>query len=464
MKTKVALQGALGAGLSVCAALLLSACGGKVNMAEFNQAFYTGDKEEALKIAKGGKGVLWDYQSGVNAFWLGESKEAAKLLKSADEGIEKAQEKLISTGYSPYVYESVLLDLYTAYNYGSQDDVQKARPALNRAHDKQNQAKETFAKKIEKQQKQVEDLKAKIPEKVPLDKLEGQISQISAKFKVAKEYEKYKGFVNPYVTYVSALSAMIEGDRPKAENLYKQIDKVVENNEILNKDFELMASGDTQKRTWILIEDGSISTKQSVPYRLEPELSKLIGMAVGLKVPDLLDIVFYMPEFVPGKRAFGSYSANGETIKLLSSLDAVAANELQAGAKMAATLSILQGVGTSVAKALATEKLAEKGGAFGGIAAAGTHTAGQVHTALMEPKALESISTLPKQYLAVSIPNTGDEISIKGDGKEIFNAKLETCGEKSGSLESICADKNNILVLRATSANAPVNAQIIKEQ
>lgn len=459
MKTKVALQGALGAGLSVCAALLLSACGGKVNMAEFNQAFYTGDKEEALKIAKGGKGVLWDYQSGVNAFWLGESKEAAKLLKSADEGIEKAQEKLISTGYSPYVYESVLLDLYTAYNYGSQDDFQKARPALNRAHDKQNQAKETFAKKIEKQQKQAEDLKAKIPEKVPLDKLEGQISQISSKYKVAKEYEKYKGFVNPYVTYVSALSAMIEGDRPKAENLYKQIDKVVENNEILNKDFELMASGDTQKRTWILIEDGSISTKQSVPYRLDPNLSGLIGSAVGLQAP--LDIVFELPEFVPGKRAFGSYSANGETIKLLSSLDAVAANELQAGAKMAATLSILKGVGTSVAKALATQKAAEK---FGGIAAAGTHAAGQVHTALMEPKALESISTLPKQYLAVSIPNTGDEISVKGDGKEIFNAKLETCGDKSGSLESLCADKNNILVLRATSANAPVNAQIIKEQ
>lgn len=459
MKTKVALQGALGVGLSVCAALLLSACGGKVNMAEFNEAFYQGDKENALKIAKGGKGVLWDYQSGVNAFWLGESKEAAKLLKSADEGIEKAQEKLISTGYSPYVYESVLLDLYTAYNYGSQDDFQKARPALNRAHDKQNQAKETFAKKIEKQQKQAEDLKAKIPEKVPLDKLEGQISQISAKFKVAKEYEKYKGFVNPYVTYVSALSAMIEGDRPKAENLYKQIDKVVENNEILNKDFALMASGDTQKRTWILIEDGSISTKQSVPYRLDPNLSGLIGSAVGLQAP--LDIVFELPEFVPGKRAFGSYSANGETIKLLSSLDAVAANELQAGAKMAATLSILKGVGTSVAKALATQKAAEK---FGGLAAAGAQVAGDVHTALMEPKALESISTLPKQYLAVSIPNTGDEISVKGDGKEIFNAKLETCGEKSGSLESMCADKNNILVLRATSANAPVNAQIIKEQ
>lgn len=90
MKTKVALQGALGVGLSVCAALLLSACGGKVNMAEFNEAFYQGDKENALKIAKGGKGVLWDYQSGVNAFWLGESKEAAKLLKSADESIEKA--------------------------------------------------------------------------------------------------------------------------------------------------------------------------------------------------------------------------------------------------------------------------------------------------------------------------------------------------------------------------------------
>ena len=459
MKTKVALQGALGVGLSVCAALLLSACGGKVNMAEFNEAFYQGDKENALKIAKGGKGVLWDYQSGVNAFWLGESKEAAKLLKSADEGIEKAQEKLISTGYSPYVYESVLLDLYTAYNYGSQDDVQKARPALNRAQDKQNQAKETFAKKIEKQQKQVEDLKAKIPEKVPLDKLEGQISQISAKFKVAKEYEKYKGFVNPYVTYVSALSAMIEGDRPKAENLYKQIDKVVENNEILNKDFALMASGDTQKRTWILIEDGSISTKQSVPYRLDPNLSGLIGSAVGLQAP--LDIVFELPEFVPGKRAFGSYSANGESIKLLSSLDAVAANELQAGAKMAATLSILKGVGTSVAKALATQKAAEK---FGGLAAAGAQVAGDVHTALMEPKALDSISTLPKQYLAVSIPNTGDEISVKGDGKEIFNAKLETCGDKSGSLESLCADKNNILVLRATSANAPVNAQIIKEQ
>lgn len=79
-------------------------------------------------------------------------------------------------------------------------------------------------------------------------------------------------------------------------------------------------------------------------------------------------------------------------------------------------------------------------------------------------KIVESISTLPKQYLVISIPNTGDEISVKGDGKEIFNAKLETCGEKSGSLESLCADKNNILVLRATSANAPVNAQIIKEQ
>lgn len=460
MKTKVALQGALGVGLSVCAALLLSACGGKVNMAEFNEAFYQGDKENALKIAKGGKGVLWDYQSGVNAFWLGESKEAAKLLKSADEGIEKAQEKLINTGYSPYVYESVLLDLYTAYNYGSQDDAQKARPALNRAHDKQNQAKETFAKKIEKQQKQVEDLKAKIPEKVPLDKLEGQISQISSKFKVAKEYEKYKGFVNPYVTYVSALSAMIEGDRPKAENLYKQIDKVVENNEILNKDFELMASGDTQKRTWILIEDGSIAAKWKEPYKLDPAIGILISEAVGLSVP--LDFTFYIPKLEEGKSAFGRYRVNGETIKLLSSLDAVAANELQAGAKMAVTLSILQGLSISVAKALATEAAASK---FGALGAVGTKVAADAATdALMQPKALESISTLPKQYLAVSIPNTGDEISVKGDGKEIFNAKLETCGEKSGSTESLCADKNTILVLRATSANAPVNAQIIKEQ
>lgn len=129
---------------------------------------------------------------------------------------------------------------------------------------------------------------------------------------------------------------------------------------------------------------------------------------------------------------------------------------------MAVTLSILQGLSISVAKALATEAAASK---FGALGAVGTKVAADVATdALMQPKALESISTLPKQYLAISIPNTGDEISVKGDGKEIFNAKLETCGDKSGSTESLCADKNTILVLRATSANAPVNAQIIKEQ
>lgn len=61
----------------------------------------------------------------------------------------------------------------------------------------------------------------------------------------------------------------------------------------------------------------------------------------------------------------------------------VGANELQAGAKMAATLSILQGVSISVAKALATQKAAEK---FGGLAAAGAQVAGDVHTALMEQR------------------------------------------------------------------------------
>lgn len=50
---------------------------------------------------------------------------------------------------------------------------------------------------------------------------------------------------------------------------------------------------------------------------------------------------------------------------------------------MAATLSILQGVSISVAKALATQKAAEK---FGGLAAAGAQVAGDVHTALMEQR------------------------------------------------------------------------------
>ena len=214
----------------------MTACSHHDSLQSFNKYYYGGNDEKAYKYAKDKAGksgdVLWNLQAGVSAF-TSHQEDTLNLLEQGETLFSKYESEGLMGGifgsvgsvlvnenirdYRGNIYEGVMFNYYKALNAMRMGDYALARVEFNRANDRQRRAKEYFRKDIQKAMAESNKEQRENQQLKQIDKdrtsrstdsiLESQYSNLS-------HFVIYDGFINPAVSYGSALCFMGEGDYP----------------------------------------------------------------------------------------------------------------------------------------------------------------------------------------------------------------------------------------------------------
>lgn len=447
----------------------ISACSHQGSLESFNKHYYGGEDKKAYEYAKkeaGSSGdVLWNLQAGISGF-SSQQQDTAAILEQGELLFSQYEAEGLLGGifgnvgavilnenvktYRGNIYEGVMFNYYKALNAMSQGDYALARVEFNRANDRQRRAKDYFNKDIQKAM--VEESKQSAQDKtlnqVDMSASTQAISPIlEQQYSNLKNFHAYGGFINPAVSYVSALFFMSEGDYSKALDLYKEsygINKA----QVINQDLQVMQNRKTgklaQKYTWIIIEDGKSAYKQDMSLDLPAYLVSSNVLHVGVSVPTII-------AGVTSARAYYALNASSKIeANEISLLDAVIANEFEKQLPFILTRAITSAILKASTQAVLSDQLGTAGALAGMLYSIGT-TSADVRIA----------TALPNRILAMQIPNNAGDVSLQADGYGLYNVHFECINdpllqEKAQKLRNVvvlCEKHDNILYLRVKGSN-----------
>lgn len=451
--------------------IFISACSHHSDLETFNRYYYNGQDKEAYEYAKskGGKNgdVLWNLQAGISAFTLNtqdsrtflETLEQGEMLFSRYEAeglmggvIGNMGAVLVNENVKAYrgsIYEGVMFNYYKALYAMSQGNSQLARVEFNRANDRQRRAKEYFRKDIQKalEAEAKQNAQDSTLSKFDLKDSQSSISPIlESQYSNLKQFSIYKDFINPAISYVSALFFMLEGDYAKSMDLYKE-SYAINHAPIINQDLQILQNRKntkkTPKYTWLIIEDGKSASKYDISLDLPLYYINSNILHVGVSIPKL----------ALGEVSAKSYQAEGEngvfSAYEISDIDGVIANEFQNQLPFILTRAIT----SAILKASTQSILNEHLGATGALA-------GMLYSMLTTSADIRISSALPKRILAMQIPNYKGDFMLKVDNQPIYYIHF-TCDKNGNSLHneeknasiSLCQNDDNIVYLRNKGKN-----------
>ena len=452
--------------------ILISACSHQNNLQTFNGYYYGGQNAKAYKYAKSKAGkngdVLWNLQASVSAFSLArEDKDLFGLLEQGETLFSKYEAEGLMGGalgnfgavlvneniktYRGNIYEGVMFNYYKALYAMSQNDYARARVEFNRANDRQRRAKDYFRKDIQKalDEQSQQNAKDKTLSQVDVSSSNRSISPILQKeYSNLKNFQAYEGFINPAVSYVSALFFMTEGDFAKATDLYKE-SYGINAAQVITQDLQVLQNrknGKNTTYTWLIIEDGKSAFKNDTSINISSFYVSNDVLHIGISIPTLQ----------AGKMAARNYSTqneSGETFKAyeISDLDSVIASEFQKQLPFILTRAISSAILKASTQAILGDKLGTAGALAGMLYSMGTTSADvRISTAL------------PKRVLALQIPNNSGHFVFKADENPLYNVYFD-CQKSEQFLQEkrknrakvivLCQNYDNILYFRIKDNN-----------
>lgn len=207
------------------------------------------------------------------------SEEAYKydvdLQSTASKALKTATSTFINDtifDYEGFYYERTMLNVTKGLNFMSLNDFANARVEFNRALIRQEKAKEYFAyyleknrKELEKAKKENENFKQNIEENSQL--IEKQYENLFEDFKATED------FINPYVTYVSAVFFFLDKDYKKAYDLLKEVFVLHSKNAEMQKQFKVfnkyassLKPKGLKKHIFVIYESGLASSFEEVSF------------------------------------------------------------------------------------------------------------------------------------------------------------------------------------------------------
>ena len=440
-----------------CFALLLLVGCSKLELQEFNQAYYSGEVEEAYKMAKDASNLssskekperddlLWQVQAGVAGFFS-QQEDTHALLESADRIMQNTIENFStmffgSVGailtsdellpYPIYLYEASLVNYYLALDAMAQDDSKNARVHLNQAIERQNDAKAYYAKEIEESQKDLKGMK-KTSDK---DSKDSQFIAASVDFAMSRRGEGSsaqvrENYINPMIPYMKILFELKEGRFSNIASL-SALDLAFlprEDREIL----EARKRGAKERYIWVIIEDGKGVSKGtrsfSIPLPANPSallnpallaiaLSSQEGAVVAAAVSGSVLLNYAEPLLIEGIDFARSYSIEGVSGSKFFSLDSLAKTEFDKRLAGIRTRAILRSIPPAIA-AYASERAGQEAGVSGiGV------LFGLMHKMVISADE-RIISALPNSFHVLRIPNTQGVKALKVDGKNMLEFSI----------------------------------------
>lgn len=417
MKVSIGIFGVLGLSL-------LTGCS-NIALRNAQEAYRIGDLATATMqidnfVAKEGRGVdcvIAHIEQGTIRREAGDIVGSSASFAVADAKVDEYDDKpdvslskegiaavtnMNSLPYRGYNYDRIMLSTYLAINHMHMGNREAARVELQRAYQRQVDAVDRNAKRIEKSEEAAkeanEELKKKGKQTYDIDRAKDEPKfkgMMDKNYSDLDKYSAYANYVNPFTEWLHGifyLSEKVDGaDTESGRKLIERVKGMVNNNAYVDADFELaqaMANGAAMPATtYVIFATGTAPKRGQIRIDIPLFLVAKSVDYVGANFPKLVMNDNYMSQLI--------VHATGQSYptQLLADMDGVVAQEFKNELPMIITKTLIA-AGTKAVIAYAL-KQATKDQGWAGLVVSISSTIYQIATNEAD---LRTWASLPKQF------------------------------------------------------------------
>ncbi len=412
--------------LAVLASLLTSGCSTYshknkviVYWREGNVPAAAEEAAKRVKKADDGKDmVIWHLEEGATLRALGKYQESNTAFDQAQDKMDDYAQKakvsisretaalLSNQANLPYegrAYDGIMLNTYEALNYLALGEPDRARPAMIRAYQWQQDAVAANAKRIEKAQNSVNSSK----DKKYIDKAEQDPAlqaQIQGSMGDIKGLDAYADYVNPFTVYLDGLFFMADAsgysDLERAHKSFERVAGFAGTDEYLQRELALvderMANKPMSPTTFVIFETGCAPIRDQI----------------RIDIPIFFGPVTYVGAAFPTLQREGNFqpglnvAAGGTNYSTheVASMDAIVAQDFKNELPVIITKTIASTITKAIASGIANEAASQQSD-WAGIL---TMIATSAYQASVNIADTRTWTTLPKEFQICCFPTPPD--------------------------------------------------------
>ncbi len=377
--------------------------------------------------------VLKDYASSTQSFDKAEDfLKYHDLHSSIADGISAVAVNDNIVPYRGEEYDGVMVNTYKALNFMSEGKLDLARVEFNRAIDRQRRTKEVFEKEISKEKEQVAKTQYSSLVQSSLSNPDFEKS-LHDKYPELYEYQAYKDYVNPFVTYLASVYFNATGRPSEARDLLKETCGLVPDNSSIAYEFQetenLIATNGSYKNTvWVIFENGLGPVKEEFRIDLPLFIATNKVFYAGIALPKL--------EYRDSAFPYLQIQADGTAYNtsVVGNMDVVIHSEF----KKDFDAALIRAIASTTAKIIAQYALTNQNSNGSNVAAIML----AVYSFVTNAADVRIWTSLPKDFQAVKFPRPHDNIfQVTSSDLQPLSIQLPECN-------------NAIVYIKITQRNA----------
>lgn len=342
--------------------------------------------------------------------------------------------------YEGRAYDGIMLNTYEALNYLALGEPDKARPELIRAYQRQQDAVQDNAKRIEKVQSEAAQNKdsAAIQRAENNAALQNQIQNTTTNLGTLKPYAPY---VNPFTVYLDGLFFMTDAadnsDLERARKSFERVTEMAPRNRYVRQDLtmadNLINGRPLPPTTFVIFETGRAPVRDQVRIDIPIIVSKV--SYIGAAFPTLKPQGNFIPDL--------TVTADGKDFNtsLVSDMDSVIGIDFKNELPIIITKTIAATVVKGVAAYAANQAVGQQNDIAGLFMQIGT----AIYQAAVNIADERTWTTLPKQFQACHFPTPPDR-----------KIELETPDGRQRIPVTIDDGTINLIYVKSINATSPL--------
>ncbi len=423
--------------------------------------------EKADKAKDGKDAVIMRLEQGAALRAAGQYRESIAAFDAAEEKINAYDEQakvsvsretgalLSNQANLPYKgrdYDKVMLNAYKALDYLQLGEPDKARVEFFRASQRQQDAEENNKKRIEKAEKEFENLKdsqekgaASAKDMADKANADPQFKQkVATEYGYLDEFQAKANYVNPFVYYINGLYFLAANkdasDLSRSRDSFRFALGAIGENKFIKQDLEMVdqvsQGAAIPPTTYVIFETGCAPKRDQIRIPIPLFLAGVQDVPyVGATFPTLKKQSGQLPNL--------NVSATGtsETTVLLASMDSAVGQDFKNDLPSIITKTIVS-AGIKAAASYGVNKSMEKQDIWVKLAIKVAMTVAQLAVDIADTR---TWNTLPKEFQFCRIPTPPDhKIELSGPGGSM---KTEV---------TVSDDKINLIYVKSINANNPL--------
>ena len=423
-------------------------------------------QEKAESRKDTGDSVMWFLDQGTIEFDGGDFKNSLKAFQTAEKQINEYDRRaqisvrdgsaevgsaITNPNAIPYrgmCRDRVLMNVYKALDYFALGNTEGALVELRRARDAQKNIANEFRQEIESAQKEIDEQNAKNKEQHKKDGIsyENLAAGSPELRKIQKDTEAhsnktYRNFLNPFVSYMSAIGYMIENDYAEAFIDFSRLYLMAAKNPLFQRDLATCArvNGDSFPEALTKIKSWPYPLNQNIVYIIfaDGRGAAYKQFKIQLPIPYVgytgiaFPVVEYFKEPETNLQVIGPDAVKLAEAVTVCNMDSVVAHEYKERMAMMITRLAV----SYLTKELAAQAIliaARHGGGSAGLIAAYAGTS--VYKFLFNTADTRCWETIPKRYMIAHFPiPVTRKVTINIDAAKYVKSPKKGTNKKNGN-------------------------------